>query len=119
MDKPAITGEQLAAAWARELPNRMPTSDHAKVWPDEGNDQAVRIHITNPGRTSYTFDFACEYVDSREVKVNLVDVERDDVHVDESSGTIQQLVQDYVRHIHECAQALHDVTHHGEEARPL
>jgi len=115
MDKPAVTGEQLAAEWARELPKRMPKSDHAKVWADEGNDQAVRIHITNEGRSSYTFDFACTYVDSREVKVDLVDVERDDVHIDETQEHVQELIGDYIKHIHECAQALHNVTHHGEE----
>lgn len=114
MDKPAVTGQKLADEWARVLPERIPPSDHAKVWPDEGNDQAVRIHITNEGRSSYTFDFACTYMDSREVKVDLVDVEKDDVHIDETQDQVQGLIQDYVRHIHECAQALHVVTHHGE-----
>ncbi|TCZ72855.1 hypothetical protein E0485_22080 [Paenibacillus albiflavus] len=114
MDKPEVTGQQLADQWARELPAHMPTSDHAKVWSDESNDQALRIHITNAGRSSYTFDFACTYMDSREVKVDLVDVEKDDLHIDETQDQVQGLIEDYVRHIHECAQALHDVTHHGE-----
>lgn len=109
-EQPLVKDEQLAAAWAEELPNQLPESDHARVWADEADPNALRIHITNAGRTSYSFDFKCTYVDSREVKVELVDVERDDVHVSEQTDTIQNLVQDYVRHIHECAQTLQKVT---------
>ncbi|WP_442602522.1 hypothetical protein [Paenibacillus sp. KN14-4R] len=113
MDKPAITGTELAHAWAIELPKHMPNSDHAKVWPDESDDQTLRVHMTNAGRSSYTFDFKCTYVDSREVKVDLVDVERDQVHIEEHSDIVQELIQNDVRHIHECAQALRDITHGG------
>ncbi|MCR8645147.1 hypothetical protein NV379_21045 [Paenibacillus sp. N1-5-1-14] len=113
MDKPAIRGEQLAHAWAEELPKHMPNSDHAKVWADEHDDQTVRVHMVNEGRSSYTFDFKCTYVDSREVKVDLVDVERDREHIDEHSDIVQELIQTDVRHIHECAQALRDLTHGG------
>ncbi|WP_405080954.1 hypothetical protein ACI48J_26395 [Paenibacillus chitinolyticus] len=110
-EKPSVERDRLAKAWMEELPNTLPESDHARVWPDEADPQAIRIHITNAGRTHYTFDFKCTYVDSREVKVELVDVERDDVHVDETSEIIQGLVKDYVRHIHECAQVLQELTH--------
>jgi hypothetical protein len=58
----------------------------------------------------YSFDFLVTYVDSREVKVNLVDVEKADQTVDERNDVIQNLIEDYVRHLHECAQALHDLT---------
>ncbi|MVP02466.1 hypothetical protein [Paenibacillus lutrae] len=111
MEKPAIEREELAKAWMEQLPRTLPESDHARVWPDEADPQAIRIHITNAGRSSYTFDFKCTYVDSREVRVELVDVERDDVHVDETTDIIQNLVGDYIRHIHECAQTLQDLTH--------
>jgi hypothetical protein len=112
MDQPAMDQQGLADAWAHELPKVLEASDHARVWPDEGDNQALRIHITNAGRSSYTFDFKCTYMDSREVKVDLIDVERDNLHVDEHTATVQNLVNDYVRHIHECAQILHNVTHH-------
>ena len=56
------------------------------------------------GRQEYSFDFQCTYVDSREVKVDLVDVERDGATTDERNENIQGMVGDYTRHIHECAQ---------------
>lgn len=114
MDKPAVTGEQLVEQWARVLPERIPPSDRAHVRGDEADEQAVLIHIATEGRSSYSFDFKCTYEDSREIKVDLLDVERDGIHIEGTQDHVQEIIEDYVRHIHETAQALHDVTHHGE-----
>jgi len=93
------------------LPGFLETSDKADIQPDEADPEALRIHIDTAGRTEYSFDFICKYLDSREVKVNLVDAEKNDRTVDESRETVQHLIEDYMRHIHECAQSLHELTH--------
>jgi len=49
-------------------------------------------------------------MDPREIHVELVDVERDGQTIAEDSVQIQELTGDYVRHIHECAQALSPMT---------
>lgn len=114
MDRPAVTGDQLAGQWERVLSERIPPSDKSHVQADEADEQAVLIHIATEGRSSYSFDFKCTYKDSREVKVDLLDVERDGVHIEGTQDHVQEMIDDYVRHIHETAQALHDITHHGE-----
>lgn len=114
MSKPdvlQVDQRRLAEAWQKTLPTTMNDSDRAEVRPDESDPKALRIHIKTAGHTMYTFDFKVTYVDSREVKVELVDVEKAGRTVDERNETIQQLVEDYIRHIHECAQALHEMTH--------
>jgi len=107
----SVTQDQLVNAWQQTLPTTLQEGDHAQVEPDGANPQALRIHIEAAGRQMYTFDFQCAYVDSREVRVDLVDVERDGVTVDERTQVIQEMAQTYTRNIHECAQALHDITH--------
>ncbi len=104
--------DQLVQAWRSQLPQNLDPSDSAQVFADEANPNALRIHIDSAGRTMYSFDFQCSYLDTREVKVDLVDVERDGQTVDERTEVIQDMTQGYTRQIHECAQALHDVTHH-------
>ncbi|UHA75282.1 hypothetical protein [Paenibacillus sp. 481] len=110
-----IDQAQLAAAWQQTLPCLLDAGDKATVLPDEGVPNGLRIHIDTAGRQLYSFDFQCKYVDSREVRLDLVDVERDGRTVDERTPIIQELTQNYARHIHECAQALHDLTHHGSQ----
>ncbi|MBP1992496.1 hypothetical protein [Paenibacillus eucommiae] len=110
-DKPVINQERLVEEWKATLPETLEASDQARIWADESNPQALRVHITTAGHTGYTFDFMVTYVDSREVKVELVDVEQGQTHIDEHSDIVQGLINDYVRHIHECAQALKKVTH--------
>ncbi|SDE32535.1 hypothetical protein SAMN02799630_05164 [Paenibacillus sp. UNCCL117] len=109
-DQLSIDQQELVQAWSRTLPDVLDASDQAKVWADEAQANALRVHITTAGRNLYSFDFKCTYVDSREVKVELVDVERDGNNVDERTEIIQTLVDDYVRHLHECAQQLHALT---------
>jgi hypothetical protein len=111
LDRPVIDQDQLVEEWKSALPNTLEQEDQARVWADESNPQALRVHITTAGHSGYTFDFKVTYVDSREVKVELVDVEHGQVHMDERTEIVQSLIQDYVRHLHECAQALKEVTH--------
>lgn len=105
-----LKGTPLAEAWAKTMPIVLNQSERAEVWADEAQSNALRVHIMTAGHSKYSFDFKCIYVDSREVQVELIDVERDGVSVDERTDVIQTLVDDYVRHIHECAQQLHAVT---------
>ncbi|TVY09266.1 hypothetical protein [Paenibacillus cremeus] len=105
-----LDGQRLADAWAKTLLTVLNGSDRAEVKKDEAEANALRIHIKTAGHSFYSFDFKCSYVDSREVKVELIDVERDGVSVDERTDIIQTMVDDYVRHIHECAQQLHALT---------
>ncbi|MDQ1911203.1 hypothetical protein RAC89_12175 [Paenibacillus sp. GD4] len=105
-----ISQQKLAEAWDKTLPNVLNSSDKAKVVADEADEKVLRITIETAGHSGYSFDFKCTYVDSREVKVELVDVESAGMHVDERTATIQTLIDDYVRHIHECASQLHDLT---------
>ncbi|MWV47611.1 hypothetical protein GRF59_28965 [Paenibacillus sp. HJL G12] len=108
-----LNQNQLVHAWQSQLPQNLDPSDSAQVFADEANPNALRIHIDTAGRQMYSFDFQCSYMDTREVKVDLVDVEREGRTVDERTEVIQDMAQGYSRQIHECAQALHDVTHHS------
>ncbi|XEC94944.1 hypothetical protein AB6A23_27355 [Paenibacillus tarimensis] len=110
-DELQIDQNRLVEAWQRTLPTTMNKADHAEVKADEADAKALRIHIRTAGHTSYTFDFKVEYVDSREVKVDFIDVEKAGISVSERTEPIQQLIEDYTRHLHECAQALHELTH--------
>lgn len=111
LDKPVIDHSRLVEEWKSALPNMLEKADQARIWADEGDPQALRVHITTAGRTGYTFDFKVTYVDSREIKVELVDVEQGQTHIDERSSIVQTLIEDYVRHLHECAQTLKEITH--------
>ncbi|SDX54308.1 hypothetical protein [Paenibacillus sp. CF384] len=110
-DELSIDQQQLTAAWQRTLPETIQPADRAEVLPDEADPKALRVTIHIAGHQMYTFDFKVTYVDSREIQTTLIDVEKDGRTVDERTDIIQQLVQDYTRHIHECAQALHGLTH--------
>ncbi|MBB3113780.1 hypothetical protein FHS18_005893 [Paenibacillus phyllosphaerae] len=110
-DQIGIDQQQLVEAWQRTLPTTIKEGDRATVQADEADPKAIRITIEAAGHTMYSFDFKVTYVDSREVRTELVDAERDDRSIDERGAIPQQLVQDYTRHIHECAQALHGLTH--------
>jgi len=110
-DQLKIDQDRLVAAWGRMLPITMNSTDNVTVKADEADPKAVRIHINTAGHNMYSFDFLCTYVDSREVKVDLVDAERAGQHIDERGEPVQELVEDYVRNIHECAQALQELTH--------
>ncbi|UJF33299.1 hypothetical protein [Paenibacillus hexagrammi] len=106
-----ISQTSLVEEWKKRLPEVLNSSDQARVWADEADSNALRVHITTAGHSMYTFDFKVTYVDSREVKVEVIDVEQEQKHIDERHGVVQNLLDDYVRHIHECAQILHQVTH--------
>jgi hypothetical protein len=110
-EKPAVDQARLVEEWKSVLPNTLEEADQVRIWADEGDQQALRVHITTAGHTGYTFDFKITYVDSREIKTELVDVERGQEHIDERSEIVQTLINDYVRHLHECAQAMKEITH--------
>jgi hypothetical protein len=111
LDKPVINQSRLVEEWKSALPNTLDKADQARVWADESDPVALRIHITTAGHTGYTFDFKVKYVDSREIEVELVDVEQGQMHINERTEVVQLLIEDYMRHLHECAQALKEVTH--------
>ncbi|QWU16373.1 hypothetical protein SAMN04487895_12929 [Paenibacillus sophorae] len=103
--------QQLVSAWQERLPSFMNEGDSYTVQADEGDQKSLLIHFNASGRQNYTLDFRCTYVDSREVAVNLIDVERAGQHTDERTDAVQQLAQRYTRQIHECAQELKGLTH--------
>jgi len=105
-----IDQHQLVQAWQERLPELLHPGDHSLVAADGADGKALRIHIDANGRQSYSLDFACTYVDSREVQVQLVDVERDGQTIDERGDYVQELADHYTRHIHQCAQALQQIT---------
>lgn len=105
-----VDTRRLAEAWNETLPLLVGPSDKATVLPDERDEGVLLIHIATAGRSKYNFDFKCTYVDSREVKVELVDAERGHDQTDERAEIAQSLIEDYIRHIHECAQRLKGLT---------
>jgi len=113
-EEPAISQDELAKAWGQVLPERLHGGDRAEVMADEADPNTLRVHIETAGRTMMSFDFAVRYVDSREIVIELSDAESDGQSVDERNDVMQNLIHDYRRHLHECAQALHEVTHPPE-----
>lgn len=109
-EAPIQVSEQLVDAWQRELLPIIGAGDSAQVRDDASDPHAVRITFQVAGHTGYSLDFKCEYVDEREVRVSLVDVETSEGSVDERTEAIQALVKQYMRYIHECAQVLQQVT---------
>jgi hypothetical protein len=107
----SVSQPTLVAAWNENLPFQLHQSDSFSVRGDSANSQALNIHVDTAGRTKYSFDFKCTYLDDRSVRVDLIDVEKDDESIDERTTIVQDLVEDYVRHIHECAQAVQSITH--------
>ncbi|TDF93584.1 hypothetical protein [Paenibacillus piri] len=109
-DSLTIDQQKLVQAWERTLPTVLNASDRAKVKADDADPKTIWVNIVTAGRSDYSFDFKCTYVDSREVQVEFIDVEVEGRNADERTTTIQTLIDDYVRHIHECAQQLHAMT---------
>jgi len=111
IEQPAVSGERLLEAWRERLPQLIGPGDGHAIHLDEANPQRLLIHIAVAGHAMYSFDFHCTYVDDREVKVELADAQQGSKHIDERHETVQALIEDYVRHIRECAQQLQPVTH--------
>ncbi len=106
--------DQLLQAWENTLPQTLNAGDTAKVWLDERDGEALRIRIDTKGRQGYGFDFRLTYLDSREVKVDVLDVSTAGLTDNNHAENVQELTDDYVRHIHESAQILQNITnpHH-------
>lgn len=100
----------LVSAWQERLPALMDNGDSFSLQGDAANPNSLLIHFNAAGHQAYSLDFRCTYVDSREVAVDLIDVEQDGRHTDERTDAVQQLAQRYTRQIHECAQALQSLT---------
>jgi hypothetical protein len=113
VDLPAITGERLLGTWRETLPGLLQPGDGCEVHLDEAdaNRKSLVIHIDVAGHEMYSLDFRAEYVDDREIKVELHDVQRGSQHIDERQEEVQELIKDYVRRIRQCAQQLHSLTH--------
>lgn len=105
-----IDKQTLAQAWQDALPTFLNTADECSVQADVKFDDTLLIHVANNGRSHYSADFRLSYVDEREVKVELLDVEKGHTATDETSEEAQELIEDYVRNIHECAQSLKGLT---------
>lgn len=110
-DELRVPQDDLVDAWAENLPRCLNNGDSAEVSADEADPQTLRVHIQAAGHQMYEFDFAVRYMDSREIDVRLTDAERDGQSVDERNEVMQGLIDDYSRHLHECAQQLHSFTH--------
>ncbi|MEK5024989.1 MULTISPECIES: hypothetical protein [Paenibacillus] len=102
--------QSLVTAWQERLPALMEDGDSFSVQGDAADQNSLLIHFNAAGRQDYSLDFRCTYVDSREVAVNLIDAEQSGRHTDERTDAVQLLAQQYTRQIHECAQALQDLT---------
>jgi hypothetical protein len=111
LDIPAINQADLVAAWQESLPLYLNDSDRAKVTQVAIKPQGMQIHIDTAGRSFYSFDFDVTYLDSREVKVELKQALKDNIPIEEQTEKVLELIKDYTRHIHECAQALQKITH--------
>ena len=109
-DKFTLDQVRLVKAWQQTLPDTMDTPDQCIVQADESDRNSLRVTIQSAGHQMYSFDFIITYVDSREIRVTLVDVEKSGKSIDERTDIIQELIADYTRHLHECAQALHGLT---------
>ena len=110
-DQLKVPQQELVEAWRRTLPERLNEGDSAEVRADGSDPKALRVTIHAAGRQKYRLDFAVRYLDSREIDVKLVDVESGAQSVDERNEAVQELIADYRRHLHECAQSLHALTH--------
>lgn len=110
IDELQIDQARLVEAWRETLPTTMNSSDRCEVHADEADSRSLRVTISSAGHQMYSYDFKVTYVDSREVEVTLIDVDEDKQSIDERKDIVQQQVSDYIRHLHECVQALHRLT---------
>lgn len=108
---PIRVDENLVKTWSDTLPNFFNSTDSVSVKADPLDPHAMQIFIQTAGRMAYGLQFKCVYVDDREVKVFFISAHKGNGCADEESEIVEELADDYIRHIHECAQALQTVTH--------
>lgn len=109
--KPTID-EALLAAWRRTLPETLDNeAASVQIEKDDTHSDKLLIHVTMSGRNQYTLDFSCVYLDTREVQVECIDAAKANRSVDVHADHIQDMIKQVTRDIHECAQALHPITH--------
>lgn len=105
-----VNSDTLIQAWQHALPEFIKPTGESEIQADAKSSNSLLIHIKDDGRSHYSFDFRVNYVDDREINVEFLDVEKAGMHVDDNSEAVQTLAKDYVRHIHECAQHLKELT---------
>lgn len=105
-----INQATLVGAWQQQLPEMLGPGDSTIVQADAANPNAINVHINVAGHQMYAFDFRCSYQDTREVQVEMLDTRQAGRSCDVYTDTVQELAQDYTRHLHECAQVLHSIT---------
>lgn len=103
--------QNLIDAWNQALPGILHSTDSADVKADSLDPHTLRIFIQTAGHTKYAFEFKCRYVDDREVNVHLMNAHKGIGCAEEATEVVEDLADDYIRHIHECAQALQSLTH--------
>lgn len=111
VDMPTINQSDLVSEWQKSMPGYLNQTDQVKVKQDIRDPQAINIHIDTAGRSLYAFEFSVTYQDSREVLVEVQAVTQDNKPIADHTESARELIKDYVRHIHECAQALQSITH--------
>ncbi|MBN6187480.1 hypothetical protein JQN58_10990 [Aneurinibacillus sp. BA2021] len=106
----SVERSELLQAWQRTLPSTCKQTDTIEVLADQLDPDALRIHVNTAGHQHYEFEYKCKYVDPREVQVTLLNIQRGGDTVFDPNLEIQSLSEEYMRNIHECAQALHPLT---------
>lgn len=109
--EPISIDQNLVNAWNRTLPEILNSTDSVDVKADPLDPHALQLFIRTAGHSKYGLQFKCVYVDDREVKVYLISAHKGEGCADEESEVVEELADDYIRHIHECAQALQTITH--------
>ena len=110
-DKPNINQAELVRRWTEELPRHLKNQDAIEVLADQANPTRLLVSIVSDRREKFEFDFIIQYMDSREIKIELADFERAGKEANERHDTVQELIAEYRRSMHECAQALQAYTH--------
>ncbi|MFD0713388.1 hypothetical protein [Paenibacillus sp. GCM10027626] len=110
-DTLTIPQSELVQGWRTKLPECLDTGFSAKVEPDEANPHALNIEIRTNDHEMLELTFRVQYMDSREIEIELLDVQQEDRSVDERNDSIQQSIANCRRQMHECAQILQAITH--------
>ncbi|MFT9850393.1 hypothetical protein [Aneurinibacillus sp. REN35] len=105
-----VDRSELLAAWQQTLPSTFKQTDNVEVQADQLDPEALHIHVNTAGHQHYEFEYKCKYVDPREVQVTLLNIQRQGDTIYDPTLDIQNLSEEYMRNIHECAQTLHTLT---------
>lgn len=110
-DTLTIPQAELVEAWRDKLPELLETGFEAEIKPDDADPHAFWVEMRTSGHEELSLIFCVRYVDSREIDVRLSDVQQAGKSIDESGDSVQMLIANCRRQLHQCAQALHEYTH--------